>query len=307
MPKIPSIPRLSIIVPLGADASSFEETLVSVLENRPSGCEIIVAHDGSYSDPFDLSEEVRFVVSPSSELIDSITAGADAAKARFVHVLAPGFRAIEDWTGPALAKFENHDAAVVAPVICREDDESVVAAGWQDTSFRLCQPVGDGQATVGRQAAASVTGAYLQASFWRKEVLQSLASSFDAPTVGEATYAYAHLLNQAGWRCVLAEESILTTTQRASDWDVSTYKRGRHYRAIRKAVTLREKTMPLLINLLRGITHPSSFAETIGQASYRSKMASTKRRLQFDQVVQYVDRSVIPMHASQSITRRRAA
>ncbi len=307
VPKIPSIPRLSIIVPVGENEAAFEETLVSVLENRPAGCEVLVAHDGSYTDRFNIGDEVKFVASPSGEVIDAVTAGAEAARARFVHVLAPGFQAVEDWTGPAMDKFEYHDAAVVAPVICDQSTNQVVAAGWQDTGFRLCQPLGEGETTLTRQSAAAITGAYLQASFWRREVLQSLAAAFDAPTVGEASYAYAHLVNQAGWKCVLAEESILTTTQRVSDWDASSYKRGRHYRAIRKAVTLHEKSMPLLVNLLRGIAHPSSFAETLGQASYRSKMASTKRRLQFEQVVEYVDRSVIPMHPRQSVVRRRAA
>jgi hypothetical protein len=307
VPKIPSIPRLSIVVPVGENEAAFEETLVSVLENRPAGCEVLVAHDGSYTDPFSIGDEVKFVKSPSGEAIDAITVGAEAARARFVHILAPGFQAVEDWTGPAMDKFAYHDAAVVAPVICSQTANQVVAAGWQDTSFRLCQPLGAGEATITRQSASAIAGAYLQASFWRREVLHSLAAAFDAPSVSEASFAYAHLVNQAGWRCVLAEESILTTKLRVKDWDASSYKRGRHYRAIRKAVTLREKSMPLLVNLLRGITRPSSFAETLGQASYRSKMASTKRRLQFEEVLEYIDRSVIPMHPRQSTARRRAA
>ncbi|MGB7343493.1 MAG: glycosyltransferase family 2 protein [Pirellulaceae bacterium] len=307
MPKIPSIPRLSIIVPLGTNDAAFEETLVSVLANRPAGCEILVVHDGTYSDPFNISDEVRFVVSDNNTLISLIASGAKAARARFTHILAPGFCAVEDWTDPAMAKFESHDAAVVVPVVCRPENGRIVAAGWGDTSYRLCQPIAEGASTVARQDIASLTGAYLQASFWRREVLQSLVLAFDAPTVGDATYAYGHLVAQAGWRCVLAEESILTTTTKTSEWDKSSYKRGRHYRAIRKAITLRDKTMPLLINLLRGVFRPSSVAETLGQASFRSKMASTKRRLQFDQVVQYVDHSVIPMTTHQSVPQRRAA
>ncbi len=306
MPKIPSIPRLSIIVPLGTNDAAFEETLVSVLANRPVGCEILVVHDGNYSDPFNIVDEVRFVIASSNHMIDLITAGVDSARARFVHILTPGFRATDQWTDAAMAKFQRHDTAVVAPLILDQAKRNIVAAGWNDSSFRLCQP--NTQATTQRENATSeIVGAFLQASFWRREVLQSLAAAFDAPAVGEATYAYGHLAIQAGWRCLQANDSVLTTTQRVADWDVSSYKRGRHYRAIRKAITLREESMPLLVNLLRSITRPSSIAETLGQASYRSKMASTKRRLQFDRVVEYVDRSIIPMHGQKSIARKRAA
>ncbi len=44
-------PRLSIIVPYCRDEAAFETTLVSVLENRPNQCEVLVPHDGSYQDP----------------------------------------------------------------------------------------------------------------------------------------------------------------------------------------------------------------------------------------------------------------
>ena len=34
-------PRLSIVIPAPADPAAMEETLVSVLENRPDDCEIV--------------------------------------------------------------------------------------------------------------------------------------------------------------------------------------------------------------------------------------------------------------------------
>ena len=61
VPKTNPIPQLSIVVPVHGDAAAFESTLISVLENQPAASEVIVAHDGSYDDPFDLGEEVRFV------------------------------------------------------------------------------------------------------------------------------------------------------------------------------------------------------------------------------------------------------
>ena len=66
VPKTNPIPQLSIVVPVFGDSAAFEATLVSVLENQPSCSEVIVAHDGSYDDPFDLADEVRLVESQAS-------------------------------------------------------------------------------------------------------------------------------------------------------------------------------------------------------------------------------------------------
>lgn len=55
------MPNLSLIVPHRGDDARFEETLVAILENRPEESEIIVVHDGSYQDPYELKDEVIFV------------------------------------------------------------------------------------------------------------------------------------------------------------------------------------------------------------------------------------------------------
>ena len=56
-------PRLSIVIP-AADTAALEETLVSVLENRPADCEIIAALAVPYADPWNIGEEVRFMQAP---------------------------------------------------------------------------------------------------------------------------------------------------------------------------------------------------------------------------------------------------
>ncbi len=55
------MPRLAIIISAVGSVESWEGTLVSVLENRPADCEIIVALSQPYADPYDLKDEVRFV------------------------------------------------------------------------------------------------------------------------------------------------------------------------------------------------------------------------------------------------------
>ncbi len=98
--------RLSIVVPhLGADGP-FEDTLISILENRPADVEVVVAHDGSYTDPFELSDEVRFVSGPSHSLPGLMSAAADQARGPFVHVIANGVRATAGWTDAALESLQ---------------------------------------------------------------------------------------------------------------------------------------------------------------------------------------------------------
>ena len=47
-------PRLSIVIPSVHGAQALEETLLSVLENRPEQCEVIVALACEYDDPWNL-------------------------------------------------------------------------------------------------------------------------------------------------------------------------------------------------------------------------------------------------------------
>ena len=48
--EVPTVCRLSIVVPYDRDEAAFETSLVSILENRPEYCEVIVSHDGQYQD-----------------------------------------------------------------------------------------------------------------------------------------------------------------------------------------------------------------------------------------------------------------
>ena len=315
MPKIPSIPRISIVVPFGSEIRSidnklaFEDTLVSVLANRPAGCEILVVHNRNYDDPFELKDEVRFVLADSPSSIDLIAAGAKAARGRFVHVLAPGFQAIEDWTETALQKFDDRNVGVVAPAIHNLTDrqpDGVIAAGWQDTRTRLCQPI---KAHPGNAKAGSI-GAYLQASFWRRNLLRSLTNAFQSHSMVESTYAYGHLARTAGWRCDVADSSIVTTELATAAWDPSSYDRGRKLSAVRAAITRSNQKMPLVSNIWHVLRNPRSIGETLGQVSYRGRLASTKRRLQISEVETCVESSVLAMPkrtAASKINRRRAA
>src|SRR5437016_2690011 len=56
-----NVARLSIVIPVLGNAADLERTLVSVLSNRPRGCEILAVTNTPYPDPYNLSGEVRFL------------------------------------------------------------------------------------------------------------------------------------------------------------------------------------------------------------------------------------------------------
>ncbi|WP_146536336.1 glycosyltransferase family protein [Rubripirellula reticaptiva] len=282
MTKFPPIPRLSIVVPVGRDLATFEKTLISVLENQPEAAEILVCHDGHYDDPFELDGEVRFITGASNSVVDLVAAGALAANGRFVHVLAGGLQATEGWTDSAIEKFEIYDAGVVAPVIRSALDQQILAAGWSDTAGRLCKA----NASTQNQASAKsrkVIGAYLSASFWRREVIRSVTETCDLRNELDATYAYELMIRAAGWRCELAEQSSILSEEDSVPCDTPSMGRGKRLRAIRScfyqggwSVACKASALATLANLL----NPSMLSESIGQSlapTLESKIAKSLR------------------------------
>lgn len=267
VPKSPPIPRLSIVVPIGRDLAAFERTLISVLENQPTDCEVLVCHDGSYDDPFDLCDEVRFVLADSCELVDLVAAGAVQARGRFVHFLGEGIRATCGWTDEALQKFEHFDAGAVVPVIRHAQNGKIIAAGWCDGRDRLCKSHGQRRDQI--EGQPQLIGTYLQASFWRRKVIRSLSGAYAGRRSVEVAYAYEHLIREAGWRSVLADHCNLLSDSMTLPWDVTGPSRGTTLRAIRNhfcgggaSRTLTAASWAALANTMR----PKYLPEALGQA-----------------------------------------
>jgi hypothetical protein len=82
------VPRLSTIIPHQGNDSALETTILSVLENQPRDCEVIVVHDGSYSDPYQLSDELLLIEERSSNPVRRLNAALVAACSPVVCVLS---------------------------------------------------------------------------------------------------------------------------------------------------------------------------------------------------------------------------
>lgn len=212
--------RLSIIIPAVDDATSMEETLVSVLERRPDDCEIVVVLGCDYADPWNIREEVRFIQAPrGSSLVTCVNLGLAASTGEVVHVLASGWRATDGWTDPPLVRFEeDEDIAAVIPLgVAPADRDRVVSAGVRYAAGgRRIDVVAENERASHSVQAGSVRGPLLEVGFWRADALAVSGVGF-SQVCGQAG-ADADMavgLARAGWQVVVESESVVVAPSAA--------------------------------------------------------------------------------------------
>lgn len=167
------MPRLSIIIPHRDNSLRMEETLVSVLENRPKNCEILVAHNGSYRDPYDLSSEVVFVqAEPHSNLLHLINEATFASCAPVVNVIMDGVLVTKGWAETPLACFDNQQIGSVVPHILGPGQQARRIAGINLNSSMRKQlnPARKSSAT----RSSEGLGPLLACGFYRRKALLAL-------------------------------------------------------------------------------------------------------------------------------------
>ncbi len=167
------MPRLAIIISATGSIASLEGTLLSVLENRPADCEIIVALNQAYADPYDLKGEVRFVEQQrGAATVARINRALAATRAPFVHLLASGCEVTEGWTEPALSRFGDRQLAAVGPLVMDATNrERIFAAGvaYRRGGSRVL--VGSGSTCLAPETESAARGACGFAAFYRKAAL----------------------------------------------------------------------------------------------------------------------------------------
>ncbi|MFO0913916.1 MAG: hypothetical protein U0795_13240 [Pirellulales bacterium] len=91
--------RLTIVIPAVGDQASLDDTLLSVLENRPADCQVLIAHPVEYQDPYELSDEVDFVPGAArAKVVELLQVGCRAAVGTWIHWMLPGVMATPGWT-----------------------------------------------------------------------------------------------------------------------------------------------------------------------------------------------------------------
>ena len=211
MPRACTGRRLSIVVPVTGDTAALEETLVSVLENRPADTEVIVGLGCDYADPWHIAEEVTFVAAPRrGGLVGCVNGALAAATGTVVHVLAAGWRATPGWTDAAVERIVAGEADAVIPVTVAEQDRArIVGAGLRVTAGgrRVAVVARRGAVEAPAVPVRSPVGPVLEAGFWSRDVLSRGGPGFAATCATLADADLAVALSRAGATTVIEPTS----------------------------------------------------------------------------------------------------
>ena len=209
--RLKEVTSLTIIIPLleETDTDLFEATLVSVLENRPEGDDILVVNAAGYDNCYDLTQEEGVIFSPADSsigLIDAINFGVRNSTTPYVCPIQCGCEVGENWARPALTRLAEGDAALVIP-----KTRKMTSSGRELTSFGyalrrdgVLLPLRNGKLPAGTLAAPSLAGA-----FFRRQALLDLG--LFQPELGPMAFAdMALLCDEAGYGVCFEPDSILT-------------------------------------------------------------------------------------------------
>ena len=203
--------RLTILIPCVGDPVAFEDTLASVLQNRPGNSRVIVALDGSYDDPYELSGEVDFLEYPGrSDVIALVNATLSDVRSEFVHVLQCGIEVHEGWCDAALECFDEPDVAAVAPL-------------WKESGVHTRYVFGETWTSGGRtrrvtrrrprlRTRDTILTPTLAAGFFRRDWLETTEGWIDDVPTQLAAVATGLVWRELGGRAVVAMESQVRGT-----------------------------------------------------------------------------------------------
>jgi hypothetical protein len=194
------------------NAERMETGLVSVLENRPAACEVLLVLNGPYGNPYELDDEVRFVTARGGAgWAESCNLGVEHAAAEIVHLLMPGVEATPGWTDAPLRRFASADVAAAAPLVLdRRRSQRIISAGvGYRGGRRLVSGRYRAEDGVAKLPSTPVVGPSCLAGFYRKSYLLALGG-FE-PVLGDelADVDLALRARRAGLQTVIEPESIV--------------------------------------------------------------------------------------------------
>ena len=169
--------RFSVVVPLLGPMDRFEDTLASILRHRPADTQIIVVHNGSYHDPYQLDCEVKFIrADEDSGLISQLNIGLCYAAGEFTVFVRPGVELDENWEYGFHALQDDNVAAVVPILVSPKRPTRLVSAGVKINGFGTRRLVGSGRRTSQRSIRSlQPIGPTLWLAAYRTAVIKAIA------------------------------------------------------------------------------------------------------------------------------------
>jgi hypothetical protein len=266
--------------------------LVSVLQNRPGDCEVLVLHTQAYDDPYSLSHEVQFIgCGRAASLVQLINAGIEASQASIIHVLAAGLEAEEGWADAALPHFHDDEVAAVVPVVRGADRSRLVSAGLRISAAGGRCVLSDKRLTLDRfvHLRTAVAGPTLAAGFYRRGVLKALGGLDTAAGDRLADADLALALADLALQAALAPQSqVVQVADPLAATRDGTFAHGRAAQrlfsrsAARVGLPLALAALPLTIasEVLGGLPSLSGLWSLVGRAIGLLDAGGMKRHLQ---------------------------
>jgi hypothetical protein len=219
---------LSIVIPVTGNVAEMERTLVSVLANRPADCEVVVVLNQAYDDPYDLSDEVRFLSARlQAGFVECANQGIRSSRTGIVHILAAGLEVSEGWADAAIEHFADPQVAAVAPLILSAQNGRPLAAGLRYGSGGKRIVNAPRKAPSARASERiAVLGPCAAAAFYSAEALSVVGGGL--PNVLGNDLADVQLaleLQAAGYRAVL-EAGSQVMADRLPSWDGRGFQHG---------------------------------------------------------------------------------
>lgn len=285
------MPRLSCILPVMDRVAEMEPTLVSLLENRPADCEILLVLTVPYDDPYELGSEVRFLQAPpQSDMLAAVNLALSQVESPFIHLLSVGLAVTPQWADRALAHFADPQVAAVAPVI-RDvaDPATILCGGWEyDRSggpwqIGVTELADDAQhdapslALPHKRAARSIIAPLYQAAFYRTMALELLGGRL--PTACGTTWSDVDLglmLHYIGYNAVVENSSVvLGTTESIARTPTLGYTTGRHSEELYYRNSAHASWLDVLVRhplqvvgeLCGSVTQPRKLLQVLGRVS----------------------------------------
>jgi hypothetical protein len=278
---------LSIVIPCVGGAAEFDGTLVSVLQNRPADCEVLVAHTEPYDDPYALANELRFIQADGQSLIELLNTALTEATGDVLHVVGCGLEATENWTVPALTHFDDPDVAAVSPLIVDADRQSVVSAGLRWSAGGARRIINNQRVALpgSGRLRATIDGPTLSAAFYRRDVLVALGGFDAALGAPLADVAIAVALQSLGKLHVCEPGSTLVEAIAMPPSVAGGFRSGRaaerlfwryaHERGL--ALALAAHPWTIVFEALHEITSLSLWTSLLGRAAALLEIGSARR------------------------------
>jgi hypothetical protein len=199
----------------------FEDTLISVLENRPERSDVVVVTNQPYDDPYSLRDEVAIVEAPpGAGLLQCFAEGLAASSGGVVHLIAAGIEATPGWADAAIEQFRDRDVAAVAPlVVDRARPRKILSAGLRLTrAGSLLRSAAGCCCDRFKPGDQTFCGPELGFAFYRREALEAIGpvANYGSERADSAELALALL--SAGYRCVQAPECVTTATRESLEF-----------------------------------------------------------------------------------------